>query len=679
MLTIYAATSAAAVKRYFDMADYYSEGQETVGRWGGKLAGQLGLAGTVDKERFEALCDNLLPDGSGRSLTQRTNAFRRVGYDFVFSGPKSFSIVEAFASDAERAALLAAFDASINETMAEVEGDMQVRIRKGGAQEDRVTGNMLWAGFDHSTARPVAGFAPDMQRHRHVFAFNATLDPVEDEIKAGQFAPIKRDGEYYTAAFYSRLALKLEAMGYRIERKGGKAWEIAGVPQALVEKFSKRTGQVEEMAERLGITDAAEKAGLGATTRSKKDKELSPAELRQAWEEQLTDDERDALARVYGRQVANSETVTAGQAVGFALAHLGEQRSVFAEREVIATALLHGLGQVTAEQIAAELPRHGVIAGELGGRRMATTDALQEEERQLVRFAGQGKGSVCPVGVADGLSRTLENGKALNDGQWAVAQGLLNSPHRVELFEGPAGAGKSFSLKKYDEGVKRAGGQVAYLATTAKAVDVLKEDGFACHTVARFLRDEKMQAAAAGGRLVIDEASMLGHKDAVTLFQIAEKRNLKLLLVGDEMQHGSVARGALLRVLKEYAGIQPHRLSQIMRQSDLEYRRAAQLLSEGKTLDGFQVIDGKGWVQEIADDAERYRAMAADYVQTVAAGTSCLVISPTHAEAGLITAEIRTQLRDSGKLGVEERAFTRLVAVNASEAERGQVSTYQAG
>ena len=346
---------------------------------------------------------------------------------------------------------------------------------------------------------------------------------------------------------------------------------------------------------------------------------------------------------------------------------------------MIATALLHGLGQVPAEDIAAELPRHGVIAGELGGRRMATTAELQEEERQLVRFAGQGKGSVSPVGVADGLGRELENGKALSDGQWLVAQGLLNSPHRVEIFEGPAGAGKSFSLKKYDEGVKRAGGQVAYLATTAKAVDVLKEDGFDCSTVARFLRDEKMQAAAAGGRVVIDESSMLGHKDAVTLFQIAERRNLKLLLVGDEMQHGSVARGALLRVLKEFAGIKPHRLSEIMRQSDLEYRRAAQLFSEGKTLEGFQVIDGKGWVQEIADDAERYRAMAADYVQTVGSGASCLVISPTHAEAGLITAEIRSQLRETGKLGVEERAFTCLVAVNASEAQRGLVTTFRPG
>ena len=52
---------------------------------------------------------------------------------------------------------------------------------------------------------------PDMQEHTHVFVFNATEDPEEGRIKAGQFADIKRDGEYYTAVFYSKLAARLEA------------------------------------------------------------------------------------------------------------------------------------------------------------------------------------------------------------------------------------------------------------------------------------------------------------------------------------------------------------------------------------------------------------------------------------------------------------------------------------
>src|ERR1700734_1523535 len=98
MLTIYGQTSAAAVKDYFTAADYYTEGQETVGRWGGKLASLLGLHGDVRKEDFERMCDTLHP-ATGERLTQRTNENRRVGYDFVFSGPKSFSIALALAPE----------------------------------------------------------------------------------------------------------------------------------------------------------------------------------------------------------------------------------------------------------------------------------------------------------------------------------------------------------------------------------------------------------------------------------------------------------------------------------------------------------------------------------------------------------------------------------------------------
>ena len=38
MLTIHEVTSATDAKNYYAASDYYSQGQETVGAWGGKLA-----------------------------------------------------------------------------------------------------------------------------------------------------------------------------------------------------------------------------------------------------------------------------------------------------------------------------------------------------------------------------------------------------------------------------------------------------------------------------------------------------------------------------------------------------------------------------------------------------------------------------------------------------------------
>ena len=520
-----------------------------------------------------------------------------------------------------------------------------------------------------------------MNDHTHLLVFNATRDPEENRIKAGQFGNLKRDGEYYSAVFDSLYAGELEKLGFHIERQGGKKWKVAGITDSMIATFSKRKDEIETEAERLGIIDAARKAELGAKTRSKKQKELTPAELREAWDAQLTDSERAALAAVYARDITAGKEVTAQQAVAYAIAHCSEKLSVIPERELKSVALLFGLGSVTLEQVEAELPRQGVFTEVIDGRVMATTEKLQEEENAIVRFAAAGKGTVEPVGVAGGLSRTLANGKSLNDGQWAAVQGLLNSSNLVNLVEGPAGAGKSSMLAKYDEGMRQAGQSVTYLATTAKAAEVLQHDRFDAKTVAHFLLDEKMQAAAraGGGRVVVDEVSMLGHKDAVRLFDIAKHNGLTLTLVGDPYQHGAVARGAFMRILTQYGCIKPFKLTEILRQENPDYRAAAKLLSEGKTVEGFDAIDGMGRIVEIAADADRYQHMAADYLQALDDKKSVLVVSPTHAEAKIITAAIRSELRAAGKLGADDHEFTRLVQVDTSEAERSQATTYRPG
>ena len=115
-----------------------------------------------------------------------------------------------------------------------------------------------------------------------------------------------------------------------------------------------------------------------------------------------------------------------------------------------------------------------------------------------------------------------------------------------------------------------------------------------------------------------------------------------------------------------------------MRQETPAYRAAAKLLSEGKTVEGFDALDGLGWVKELGDD-ERYAAIAADYLQALNEKKSVLVVSPTHEEAAIITDAIRSTLREAGKLGTEEREFTRLVQVNASEAGAGPGGNLPAG
>jgi hypothetical protein len=76
MLRIIQNTSAAGAKSYYSTADYYTEGQELVGKWRGKGAVALGLEGQIKPEHWDALCDNRHPQ-TNIPLTLRRKSLNR--------------------------------------------------------------------------------------------------------------------------------------------------------------------------------------------------------------------------------------------------------------------------------------------------------------------------------------------------------------------------------------------------------------------------------------------------------------------------------------------------------------------------------------------------------------------------------------------------------------------------
>jgi conjugative relaxase-like TrwC/TraI family protein len=695
MLRMSPQKSAQRAEDYYGKSDggYYVGDSDLHRRWGGKGAALLGLSGPPDFEQFKRLINGLDPH-SGEQLTAKLVGHRIPAWDVTASVPKGVTSALERGDDRIQEVIWQ----SGEEAMAMLEDYATTRVRVAGQQADRRTGNLLWYGVEHAETRPTAeDNMPDWDRHIHFVIPNLTFDDREQKWKAVKFRPIMDIRKYFDRCFDTLLAGKLAGLGYELETKwksDGKyySWDIKGIPDSVIRKNSRRTGEVDRTEQ--AILGAMEKENgraseqlsavardkLGATSRREKREDLTREECREYWNSRITPEEGDAIAETIRRArlgLNPKPLPLAERAVGYAMRHEFEQRSVVPWEELATTAMEQSMGAAVPDDLLREFLRRGVIMRMKEGRLQCTTEALQREEDGILGFAAGGHGAVRPIGVAEDLDRRLDNGKSLNDGQWEAVTGLLNSPNRVNMVQGPAGAGKSYLLAKFDEGVQRMGQHVTYLATTAPAVGVLENDGFEANTLARFLLDKELQAAAAGGRVVVDETSMLGHKDAVKLFEIAQRDHLKLLFVGDPMQHGSVPRGALMRLLTEYAGVKPFLLREIMRQELPAYRAAAQLLSEGKTREGFDALDRLGWVKELADD-QRYGAIAADYLQAVHDKKTVLVVSPTHKEAAVITAAIRATLRAAGKLG-EEREFTRLVQVNASEAERGRAELYRPG
>ncbi len=660
MLNITPQTSAKAAKSYFAASDYFLDGQELPGVWFGRGAAMLGLqaGSTVGHEAFDRMCENRHPL-TGEQLTQRTLENRRVGYDFTFSAPKSVSLVYELTGDKM---VLDDFRQAVRETMAEIEQGIQTRVRKGKKSEDRTTGNLAWAEFVHFTTRPVNG-VPDPGLHAHCFAFNATYDGEESAWKAAQFLSAKQDAAYHEAVFHSRLAGALAKRGYHI-RRTGKYWEIDGVQQSTIAKFSRRTALIEQAAAALGITDAAQKAQLGAKTREGKNKLLTKDELLGLWHERLTDGDRDSLATCKGGPM--QPEITAGQAADHAVLQEFERKSVVPERQLAEAAMRRSFGSLSPGQVWDGLAKVPLIRRVVDGRAVATSKEVIDEERRILQFATDGRGACKPI-----AGRDVTVDARLGADQAAAVRHILSSTDRVIIVRGAAGTGKT-TLTKAAVGLMREHGQdVLMVAPSAQASrGELRDAGFAdADTVARLLIDPKMQAASKGKVLWVDEAGLLGARQLSRLFDLANANDNRVILMGDTKQHSSPDRGTAMRLLERHAGLPIAEVTDVKRQRG-EYRKAIEWFSKGESLKGLDAIDRLGWVRQ--GGAEQ---VADAYLQAHADRKSVIVVSPTHAAGREATAAIRERLVRRGRLG-PSRSLTSLVDTQWTEAERADPANY---
>lgn len=672
MLRITPCTSLAHARSYFATADYYSEGAELAGIWGGRGAERLGLKDYVTKDAWNALCENLDPN-TGERLTVRQKEPRRIGWDFTFSAPKSLSLLHGLTGDQR---LVEAFGASVDETMREIESEVQTRVRQKGGSGDRTTGSLVWGRYVHTTSRPVDG-VPDPQLHAHCFAFNATWDSAESRWKAAQIGGVKRDAPYFQALFLARLARRMEELGLAT-RRTRDGWDLAGLDKRTLDKFSRRTALIERRAKDEGITDPDRKAELGAFTREPKAKDLPVEELRRVWSQRMADEEWASLGSVVAqyREGARAEDpVMAREAVEHAAQHCFERSAVVPERMLLAEALRYGAGRSSAASVLEAFKGYGFIAGEQDGRRMVTTREVLGEEQRMIGFARSGRGTRRALGSASHECTDRE----LSAEQRRAVLHVLISKDRVILVRGAAGTGKTRMMSEAVAAIQNSGKKVLTIAPSADASrGVLRSEGFGdADTVARLLVDEKMQEAARGAVIWVDEAGLLGSRTMAMLFELADRVDARVVLQGDRRQHSAVERGSALRLLETEAGLVPVELKDIRRQRG-EYKEAVRALGEGRTHAGFLQLDGLGWVREV-EDAERYKVLARDYVETVKRGKSALVISPTHREGERITDEIRAQLRTDGRLGRDERRVLRLVNLNLTEAQRRDSANYRSG
>jgi conjugative relaxase-like TrwC/TraI family protein len=257
MLSIKTQTNLRNAQSYFDehlaVGDYYSEAEKIAGEWIGRGADDLGLSGVVGKEAFLKLCENRNPQTGKRLIarlnqTRRTDddrevANRRVFFDFTFSSPKSVLIAALLGNDQR---IVTAHGEAVKAAVRELETFAATRVRIGGANADRTTGNIVAALFEHETSR-----ALDPHLHTHCIVFNETQDATENRWKALQNHRMLAAQKYVQNVYYHELALGLRAYEYTVENSARGDFRIAEISPDFCLRFSKRHRQIDEQTNRF--------------------------------------------------------------------------------------------------------------------------------------------------------------------------------------------------------------------------------------------------------------------------------------------------------------------------------------------------------------------------------------------------------------------------------------------
>ena len=685
MITARVMKNSETAKKYYTehlaKAEYYSNGSKVGVEWFGLGCTRLGLepGSKVTQEAFERLCDNLHPQ-TGEKLTVRHRSNdRRVCTDFVNSTLKSVSIMALLAGDTR---ILDCHEAATHTAMIQLEKRASTRVRKGRLDGERRTGELVAARVSHLESR-----ALDPQLHTHHVVFNATWDPVENRWKALQTTEIFEQLGFFTEIYRSELAQRLKAIGYRL-RPTDNGFEIAGVPEEIIQRFSKRRKAIleaeAEVSQELGqpLSNNA-RATLAQTTRDWKDLNLSPEEIHQYQLSQLTAEELATMQRLVPPNVSTQvappgaitekvshPSVSAKGAVDFARDHLFERKSVVPLYAFHREALAFGHGDLTLEEVEEEMAGRTEFL-EFEGN--LTTHEMIQREQEMLKLVNAGMGQFAPLNVT---ARPDSNLKAE---QVVALKAVLNSPDWVTSIRGIAGSGKTELLKALTQGIQSSGRQAVVLAPTSAACGALRDRGVSrSSTLQNFLANPDFQKDSRDAVLIVDEAGLLSVGDTLQLLKVAQAGRCRVVLCGDTGQHTGIEAGDALRLLEERSAMQSAGLLRNHRQRNRDYREAIQAFSEGKATEGLSRLEALGALHEV-DPENPYEGLVASYLKSVSRGKSSLIVSPTWREITQVTEAVRAGLKDSGRLDPKDTDVVAHTSLHWTRAQKRDLRNYREG
>ncbi len=642
--------------------DYYLHGGEPPGIWHGQGARELGLRGQVDNDVFRRLFEGYHED---KPLVQNAGKENRCpGHDLTFSPPKSVSVAWSQADREIADEIRAAHLSAVEKALDYLEDTCAITRRgKGGAHHE--SAKLVFALFEHSTSR-----ALDPQLHTHALMLNVGLR--ED----GTFGALETH-EFYRHKF-SAGALYRAELAYQLEKRLGMeclrekfAFEIMGVPEALIDRFSTRR---KEILEALALLDAdgaiaSEKVALMSRTAKK---EESRENLDAKWKqvgESLGWTTKQLRALIHWGPNPRPEKeleVRKTLAASRALQAVTKDQSSFTQREFVRFVAEEcqgmGLGAEEALQTAKHHLQHdpeiqslGVVDGDI---RYSTQEILQLEADMMERV---GELSRKPfLKLDDRLLAKVAERHTLNEGQAKALRHITQETGKIAVVTGDAGTGKTHLLGAVREAYESMGYQLYGTALAARVASDLEAGADIksssvtrlIHTIDHlnkpFDAKEARQAYEAWRRsqwnpnipgfdrkrakrrheayrlrnpsplnentvLVIDEAAMVDTRQLARLLEQAQAAGSKVVMVGDSKQLQAIGWGGGFAAIGQAVG-GGARLKDIVRQKDAGLKKAIREVADGSVPEALRYFAEKGAVTITESRTEAKQALIEAWV-----------------------------------------------------------------
>ncbi len=665
-----------------ELGDYYltpdGEPTQAPGRWltsPGTLA-RLGIEGEqIDGKDFIALMEGRHPQ-TGRWLRRAgADGSRGGGIDVTFSPPKSISTVWALGDSRQKADMEAAHAAAVQQAIAHLtETVPAVRRRYGAEVLEEPALELVAAEYRHTVARGVlAGDPPDPQLHSHVVLTSAVRE--DGRMVAVASRPIFRAAREVGAFYRSALATELQQRGYGIQAglgKGGRYFEVAGVPQGLLGAFSARSREVAQAAEKFRARwgrapERGELRKLKRETRKAKTP-VTRHDLQVSWNQ--TAARFDLADGDLGLHVADVDAREPSAPLEDRVeARLTERAATFTPSEMRAVLFEQSVGELTPSEALA-LSRSMISERRilpLEGGVMTTLRVRAREqaiERRFAEFAGAADRDVGEV-AREIAQEEVSNwiGGALSDEQTHALE-VLTGPERGAVLIGPAGTGKGVVIDAAARAEQLMGRETFGVAVSGSTAQLLGQATPAL--TGRTLTLDALVSRADHAQLVLDaEATIyfdeagMGDTDRLErLTHIVERSGSKLVVVGDAAQLPSIGAGGMFERLSKLAP--SAELSDVRRTLDPAEQRAWADLRAGRSEKAMAHYRSRGQLHmtDTRDEAvERAVKHWAELTKTYPTQEVALISDASNQEIHRLNARAQYRRAERGELGELELAI----------------------